>query len=377
MRLMVQGCKEADVRPDELLLLDDDLSISLETLYRHWSATLFRSDNTVFTLPVFMKSEPRRMWEDGAFWGRFLGASPSSTRTHLAPRLLRHNLTFRGLDNLDKLAVRNYPEDCTFIFFGLSWALFEKLGYPLAIFLRGDDIEYSLRVRSMTGAQIMSNPNLAAWHEPAHSYGQEYMSIAHGMLINMAYGPEAPDALLRFFHMQALRHLSLNDVAGLTLYAEILRDFMAENIFLENGFAGHYVNRLKYFKTFETEFESIPTEIVENLRQAHSGGASQLAEHPFLYMGVEARDNIGTVLLFNPHTKTYRTYRHDDVAVMEAAATKAAELFALIADFGTNYSRFHAHYLDKIAACRKEEFWDSELGQHKPQVTLGRSDLAA
>ncbi|MDP3338736.1 glycosyltransferase family 2 protein [Frigidibacter sp.] len=377
MRMMVQACESAGVKPDDLLLLDDDLSISIETLYRHWASTLFRSDDTVFTVPVFMKSEPRKMWEDGAFWGRFLGAAPQGLRTHLAPRLLRHNLTFREAEHLDTMAVRNYPEYCTFIFFGLSWRLFEKLGYPLAIFLRGDDIEYSLRVRKMAGAHIMSNPNLAAWHEPAHSYGQEYMSIAHGMLINMAYGQETPDALLRFFHAQALRHLSLHDVAGLMLYREILRDFLSKSAFLENGFARHYVDRLKLFKLFDAEFESIPGEVIDSLRHAHSGGGAQLAEHPFLYMGVEPREDIGTVLLFNQHARTHRVYRYDDVAVMEAAAQMAAEIFSLIAEFGQDFSKLRAHYLAKIEACRSAAFWDVELSRHDSPATLGQSDMAA
>jgi len=373
MRLLSAASQGSGVEPDELLLLDDDLHLSMESLYRHWASTLFRTDKTIFTLPVFTKSDPRKMWEDGAFWGRFLDAEKRSRRTNLAPRLLRHNLNFKLFDHLDMLATPNYPEYCTFIFFSLPWSLFGQLGYPLAIFLRGDDIEYSLRSKAKAGARILSNPNLAAWHEPAHSYGQEYMSIAHGIIINMIYGHSKPEALIRYFQQQALRHLSLNDYRGLQLYIDVLNDLLSKVIFLENGFAVHYVEKLKYFKSFDAEFEHVPHEILADKRHAMAGGSKHMVEHPFLYMPVESRNTIGTVMLHNHHSKTVKLYNFEDPQVQEQASRTAAELFGLIARIPTEFRALREHYVSRVKESSTAEYWDRELALHDAPATIAQS----
>lgn len=375
MRIFSRAFEAAQMVPDELLLLDDDLNLSLESLYRHWAATMFRTDSTIMTLPVLTKSEPRKMWEDGGFWGRFLGAASTGARTHIAPRLIRHNLMFYGPDHLDLMAVANYPEYCTFIFFSLPWKQFVKLGYPLALFLRGDDIEYSLRNRALAGGRLISNPNLIAWHEPAHSYGQEYMSICHGIMINMAYGQQRADKFVRFFHQQALRHASLHDTSGLTLYSTILRDLLAKNIFLEHGFARSYIAKLQEFKALDADYEYLPPEVVEGLRHTHNGNGKKLVEHPFIYMSVDGNDDIGAVLLFNPHTKCRRIYRYDDPAIMAAVAHAAAELYALIARFSAEFEDLRAHYVARLERSRHAAFWDEELALNPPPVDLGASTM--
>ena len=374
MRLVNEASVDSGVEPQEFLLLDDDLSISLEALYRHWAATLFRTDTTIFTLPVFMKTEPRRMWEDGAFWGRFIDSKHGSDRTHVAPRLLRHGLVFNMFDNLDSLAEPNYPEYCTFIFFSLPWKLFQSIGYPLAIFLRGDDIEYSLRSYAMTGSKIMSNPNLLAWHEPAHSYAQEYMSICHGVIINMCYEQEKPNALVEFFLNQALRHASIRDINALKLYVEILRDLMSKSVFLENGFATHYIAKLKFFKDFDTGFRQLTHEIINDLRASHSDQMGVLAEHPFLYPNIENRPNIRTVILHNPHSKSYFIYPFDDIERTKEVSQILSELYALINEFSNRYEELRLHYISRVNRSSTAEFWDKELSMHDTPATLAHNN---
>src|SRR5208283_4691665 len=105
------------------------------------------------------KSEPKRMWEDGGIWGRYSKDMALPERTCPFPRLIRHGFLMEGFDHLDEMAELNYPEYSTFIFYGMPWETFLKLDFPVAFFLRGDDIEYSLRA-ALRGVRILSNPNL-------------------------------------------------------------------------------------------------------------------------------------------------------------------------------------------------------------------------
>lgn len=352
--------EQSGVKVDEMLLLDDDLSISMETLYRHWASTLFRSDNTLFTLPVFTKTDPRRMWEDGGFWGRFLDADHQTDRTAIAPRLLKHNLRFEGYRHLDEMAEANYPEYCTFIFLSLPYSQFEKLRFPLAFFLRGDDIEYSLR-HNRAGGGIMSNPNLAAWHEPAHSYGQEYMSIAHGIIINMAYGQDKPDDFLSFFHKRALAHASVYDTLGLRLYTEILRDLNSRDIFLEHGFKDHYVQKLGFFRAFDAQFERLPKDVILQSLDRSNNNAPKIVRHGFLYMPVEAGTDLANVILENPHTGTVRLYRPMDPDNVFAVVLAQSELLAEMVRFREEFEDIKAHYCERIVRSSERQFWLDEM----------------
>lgn len=361
--LALEGAvEEASVDIGELLLLDDDLLISLETLRRHWAATLCRTDNTIFTLPVLMKSEPRKMWEDGAFWGRFLGRDNLADRNVIAPRLLRHNWIFEGFNHLDEMARPHYPEYCTFIFLSLPYKRFLELGYPAAFFLRGDDIEYSLRNRA-AGGRTMSNPNMVAWHEPAHSYAQEYMSIAHGMMINMAYGQEKVDDFLDFFQHRALAHLSVGDACGLELYGEVLRDVLSCDVLLERGFSDHYVKKLKSFKDFDALFESIPEEVLNDFCEGAERTKQVSARYGFLYMPVDGRANLERVVLENPHTETYRAYCPRDTDNLMRVNRAASDLFTQIDRLAKEFDKVRAHYVSRLKVTSQREFWHEEIAQ--------------
>lgn len=358
--LAVQKAVEAaGVTVNELVLADDDLQISLESLSRNWGATLFRRDNAFHTLPVFMKSEPRRLWEDGGFWGRFTNDSPRGQRTGVAPRLLRHQRFFKGEDHLDDMAKLHHAEYATFILLSMPYARLKQIGLPTAFFLRGDDIEFSLR-HAMAGGLTLSNPNMAAWHEPAHSYAQEYMSIAHGIIINMAYGQDKPDELAAFFHARALSHLSVSDVAGLTVYAEALADLVAMDRLMEKSFSEHYVAMIARFKSFDQAFSIVPDEVVESLRDASRRAGRQTVEVPFLYMRPQSDEpGLDSVVLRNPHTEQRSIYSPGDAERISALSIVAARFFASLSAFTQGYDQLRAHYAKRMAETSTPAFWSA------------------
>ena len=352
-----QAVAKSGVTVNEVVLTDDDLIISLESLSRNWGATLFRRDNAFHTLPILMRSEPRRLWEDGGFWGRFTKESPQGQRTDVGPRLLRHMREFGGQAHLDDMARLHHAEYGTFILLSMPFLRVVELGLPTAFFLRGDDIEYSLR-HARTGGVILSNPNMAAWHEPMHSYAQEYMSIAHGILINMAYGQDKPDELAAFFHARALSHLSVSDVVGLTVYAEALADLVAMDRLLEPGFADHYIAMITRFKSFDSAFAVIPDEVVDTMQDASHRQGRLTARARFLYMPTQADEPpLDGVVLFNPHTERRAIYNPNEAERIAALSIVAARFFASLSAFTQGYDNLRAHYAARMAAASAPSFW--------------------
>ncbi len=366
-----QAMKVSGVTVNEMVLTDDDLQVSLESLSRNWGTTLFRKDNAFHTLPVFMQSEPRRMWEDGGFWGRFTDASPRGLRNVVAPRLLRHNQIFRGLDHIDDMARLHHAEYSTFIFLSMPVSRLAEIGLPAAFFLRGDDIEFNLR-HAMAGGVTVSNPNMAVWHEPAHSYAQEYMSIAHGVIINMAYGQDTPDALAAFFHSRALAHISISDVAGLTVYAEALADLVAKDRLMEGDFAPHYQAMIARYKSFDSAFVTLPDEVVETLSAASKAEGKQSAIVPFLYMPTQSSEKIlDRVVLWNANTERRNIYDPNEPDRLMALATVAARFYASLSAFTQDYGRLRTHYRHKLAETSAPAFWLALAERAKFEVLHG------
>jgi GT2 family glycosyltransferase len=355
--LLRKALEQSGVTVNELLLTDDDVQISLETLTRNWGATLFRRDNAFHTLPVFTLSEPRRIWEDGAFWGRFTTENPEPERGSLSPRLLRHGRTYKGPDYLDDVARLHHAEYSTFIFLSMPMGRVDEIGFPVAFFLRGDDIEYNLRHAAQGGITV-SNPGLAGWHEPGHSYAQEYLSIAHGTIINMAYGQTTPNDLCKFFLERAQAHLSVGDVAGLTVYAEVLGDLIAGDRLLVEDFAPHALAVVARFRSFDAAFSNMPDEVVDSLVEAAARRNQRTAVTPFLYMQNQAPDQeLVKVVLFQPLTGKRTVYDPRDPARMIALANVAGRLYAALADFAGNFDHWAQVYGERLMATTQPDFW--------------------
>ena len=368
-----QAVKDSGVIINELVLTDDDIDVSVESLSRNWGTTLFRRDNAFHTLPVFMKSEPRRVWEDGGFWGRYTPGSPRGKRTAIAPRLLRHSRIFKGSDHLDEMARLHHAEYSTFIFLSMPYVRLSEIGLPIAFFLRGDDIEFNLR-HAAAGGVTVSNPNMCAWHEPAHSYAQEYMSIAHGVIINMAYGQDKPDDLVAFFHARAGAHMSISDVAGLTVYAEVLADLVAGDRLMAANFAPHYLSMIARFKSFDAAYSTMPDELIDTLREASRREGKLTHVVPFLYMqahGGEMPLDLDRVVLWNPHTEKRYVYDPSEADRLATLSTVAARLYAALSAFTQRYDELRAIYRARMAETSAPAFWQAEADAGQFGVLYG------
>lgn len=84
-------------------------------------------------------------------------------RLHAKPLMFGMPLRERGA--LDAVS-RSEPMHCNgWWFFGLPLALLEEAGLPLPCFIRGDDVEFGLRLHGL-GAVTVALPGAAIWHEP-------------------------------------------------------------------------------------------------------------------------------------------------------------------------------------------------------------------
>lgn len=360
--------------PDELLILDDDLLLSMESLARYWMHAALRRGEHVCSLPVLMKSAPTRVWEDGGHWGRspaagtVVAGGPLPERD-LSPTLVRHGLALDGFEHLDAFAPLNRCEYATFIFFGLPLSAVRRIGLPAAFFLRGDDIEYSLRARA-AGLPVVTQPNLAAWHEPGHSHAQEYQAILHGVLINLAYAAPRPDALAAWFERRLAEHAAINDLAGIALYQAVLDALCAtDGELLTPAFDAHYRRVLPQVggPAMETlsaaDFERLLAGAAPSTGAA--GAGERLRVLPFLYPGMPGLADMpaskAATVLVNQGARSARAV--PAAAPSERLAAMRRYLDRL-AEFVQRFDALQAHWVARLRASGQAAFWAEVAERH-------------
>lgn len=382
-QLFLDESDRAGDTAEEVLILDDDLSISMETLARYYGFCSYRDRDLICSLPVLMKSRPTIVWEDGGQWGRdgLAGpgaADPALPRRGFGPHLNRHGLSLDGYERLDEFGALNPCEYSTFIFFGLPTRALRKLGLPAAMFLRGDDIEFSLRAATL-GLPIYTNPNLAAWHEPGHSYAQEHMAVLHGVLINLAYSSNTAQDYAAFFEQRMVEHAALDDLEGLRLYLGILEELLnADSAVLTPAFTTHYRQALQRLNGIA--LAPLPDGERERLARpapAEASGPLQPRRPtllPFIYPGYHPR-SLGTALpaqpappptvLHNPGARTARTL--GTVPPQERLALQARYIAALL-HWHEAFPRLSTLWKARLHASGQPGFWREVLARHPGEL---------
>lgn len=348
-----------DEAPQEVLILDDDGVLSMESMARYLTGCALRTKACITSLPILMKSRPTQVWEDGGFWGRlnFQDHGGFGRRRNLSPHLLKHGLSLDGFEHLDAFGPLNTCEYATFVFFGLPTDTLRRVGLPAAFFLRGDDIEYSLRAQA-AGIEVITNPNLAAWHEPGHSYAQEYMAILHAVLINLTHSEGDAADLARWFERRLAEHASIDDLEGLGLYLRVIEALLdLDGPLLTPGFEAHYLAMLP---TCATPMSALPEGDRQRLeREAASQG---LRIRPFLYPGYEPLpERHRTVVLVNHGAGTYRELQPaEPLARLRLMQRYLARLQSLTEGFDV----LRAHWQQRLAASGQAAFWAEVAARH-------------
>lgn len=370
LRLLNEDYTDKKRNLDELLILDDDLSISLETIARYYSLISYRAKEFLCSLPILMRSRPTVIWEDGGFWGRLMRETATSmdNKRTLSPHLLKHGIDLSNRDTLNLFTAINFCEYSTFIFFGISMSAFEKIGYPASFFLRGDDVEISLRAMKH-GLPMITNPNLAAWHEPAHSYGQEYMAILHAVIINLTYSDNASDFYFRFFEERLHEHSALNDINGVTIYSDVLKELTrAEPEALSLDFESHYIEKISYYN--KIKFIQIPES--ERNQYEESLRHKDILLVPFLYPGYKKPSKEQKVIAFNPSSKSYREIPQN---IFSDKISACIEYMESLKSFSAHFNEIKTMWQNRLIEASSEEYWKSIHHKHKKKTRLIFSSL--
>ncbi|MBV8097078.1 MAG: glycosyltransferase [Acetobacteraceae bacterium] len=140
------------------VLMDDDVAAEPEALRR--VAAFFAIARPRQALGGHMLDilRPTRLYE--------AGARIDERKWYLLP--LRFDLPLGDPRSLDALTQPEPMHYNGWWFFGLPLTLLAETGLPLPCFIRGDDVEYGMRLHEL-GVPIVGQPGVAIWHEPFYT----------------------------------------------------------------------------------------------------------------------------------------------------------------------------------------------------------------
>lgn len=216
-----RGMWETLRNPDltHVILLDDDIELHAESLSRATAFLAFTDGSIALGGQMLDLFFPTRLYEAGA----------ELDAGDLLPRPILHDLELSSLHAGPDLMQRPDPDYNGWWFFALSSDRIREVGLPLPCFIRGDDIEYGIRLRQAS-VQTITMPGVAVWHEPFyaklggwHQFFENRNLLAMASLRNVGSWWSLRRHLLRSFAGNLLR--SRYHSASFTVMA--MEDFLS------------------------------------------------------------------------------------------------------------------------------------------------------
>jgi galactofuranosylgalactofuranosylrhamnosyl-N-acetylglucosaminyl-diphospho-decaprenol beta-1,5/1,6-galactofuranosyltransferase len=137
------------------LLLDDDAIVEPESVFRTAAFFSLGKEEIALGGPMLDLLRPTEMYEAGGF------VVPAAMGVNGRGR----NLSLDVPQNVQALSDLQYSHYSAWWFFACPFSAVERVGLPLPLFIRGDDLEYGCRLMK-AGIPTLTLPGLGVWHVP-------------------------------------------------------------------------------------------------------------------------------------------------------------------------------------------------------------------
>lgn len=216
-RGMVETYKDPDLT--HFVLLDDDIRVHPDSLLRCASFLAFAHDDVSVGGHMLNLHRPNYLFEAGArLHGGHLQPDPIGQDTLIAFR--------KGLQTFLRAGAVSYNG---WWFFAASKSLLDEIGFPMPCFIRGDDIEFGMRIEA-AGKKTVPVPGIAVWHEPFYlklGNWQLYFETRNRLMSANLHGAGDWSALRKNIGTVFARDIAMSRYHSARLIIEALRDYEA------------------------------------------------------------------------------------------------------------------------------------------------------
>ena len=201
------------------VLLDDDIEIEPGSLARMTAFFALAKRDVVLGGHMLDMIQPETLYEAGAI----------ISDRHWAFLPQHHGRDIGDPDTLEALSRPGPVHYNGWWCCGFPIALLQEHGLPLPCFIRGDDLEWGLRLHNR-GVPTVPMPGIAVWHEPFYlklGSWQLYYETRNMLVAAALHLPADRAATVRRVARQAVRHLLTFRYYSTALILDGIEDFLA------------------------------------------------------------------------------------------------------------------------------------------------------
>ncbi len=211
------------------LFMDDDIELDSEAIYRLFS--LYEYANKDFAVAGSMLDLYKKhiLYEAGAIYNKSIDDEGKIKQDKFTGYPLKHNLDLRNTTTLTSLLLEDNIDYGGFWFFAFSKEIVEKIGLPLPLFIKIDDMEFGLRINEHFDHGIVAFPSIAVWHEPFYAkrpIWDSYYYIRNHLITNSIHSSLEYLKTVKAFTQSILYSLCIFDYNSAQMVIKAFEDYM-------------------------------------------------------------------------------------------------------------------------------------------------------
>lgn len=236
------------------LMMDDDVELDSEVIYRLILLYEYAKSDFAVSGSMLDLCKKHLLFEAGANYAKSLFRAGFEPFELLS---LKTDLDLKHSKSLNTLLIEEPIDYGAFWFFAFPKRFIQEIGYPLPFFIKGDDIEFGLRISQKYQQKIITFPSISVWHEPfylkfpvwdSYYYFRNCLTI-HAIHGSLSYFKAVKDISTRLIYM-----LLFFDYNSASMLIKAFEDYIKGPEFLKHCDAEIYhSNIIQLSKTYSNQ----------------------------------------------------------------------------------------------------------------------------
>ncbi|MFQ4140948.1 glycosyltransferase [Chlorogloeopsis sp. ULAP02] len=211
------------------LFMDDDIELDSEAIYRFFCLYEYAKQDFAIAGSMLDLYKKHILYEAGAIYNKSIDEEGNIKQDKFTGYPLKHNLDLRDTTTLNSLLIEDDIDYGGFWFFGFSKEIVEKIGLPLPLFIKIDDMEFGLRINEYFENAIVAFPSVAVWHEPFYAkrpIWDFYYYIRNHLITNSIHSSLEYVKTVKTFTNNILYYLFIFDYNSAQMVVKGFEDYM-------------------------------------------------------------------------------------------------------------------------------------------------------
>ncbi len=211
------------------LFMDDDIELDSEAIYRLFALYEYAKQDFAVAGSMLDLNRKNILYEAGAIYNKSINDEGKIKQDQYTGYPLKHNLDLRSTTTLNLLLLEDNIDYGGFWFFAFSKEIVAKIGLPLPLFIKIDDMEFGLRINEHFNNGIVAFPSVAVWHEPFYAkrpIWDFYYYVRNHLIANSIHSSLEYTKTVKNFTRCLLYYLFIFDYNSAQMVVKGFEDYM-------------------------------------------------------------------------------------------------------------------------------------------------------